>query len=308
VSPVMRERVQAAVDRLSYEPDFLAQSLRTGATLSVGFVVGDISNPLMARITTGAESALREAGYSMLFMNSENNPQLDAPHIRLFESRRVDGMILSPAGERDPKTIAALREASVPTVVVERDVPAECRASIARNDHRSGMRAAIDHLLDLGHRRIAFITGSEDLWPLRERLGGMAEAIASRNLADETIILAGSLSPEHGEAATIKLLSMVPRPTAIVCGANQALAGCLRALVQNGIRIPDDISLVTCDEVALSELHSPPIASVGRDTIELGRVSAELLLERLGGAAPRTVLLPTTFVPHSSCGNAPGAQ
>ena len=306
VSTDMRERVMAAVNQLEYEPDFLAQSLRRGATLSVGFVVGDISNPLMATITSGAESVLRAAGYSMLLMNSEHDPELDARHIRFFQARRVDGMILSLASERRPETLDALAQVDVPIVMIDRDLPAEIRASIVRNDHRQGMRAAVEHLLDLGHRRIALITGALDLWPVRERIAGMADAVAARGVQDETISLIGSLSAEHGEASTEQLLAMRPRPTAIVAGGNQVLAGCVRALVRAGISIPDDISLVTCDEVALSELHSPPIASVGRDTLDLGRVAADLLLERLAGSAePRIVLLPTTFTPRASCGPVP---
>lgn len=303
VSAEMRERVQAAVRQLEYEPDFLAQSLRRGATLSVGYVVGDISNPLIATITLGAESVLRAAGYSMLLMNSENDAALDAAHIRFFQARRVDGMILSLASEQRQETLDALAQVDVPIVLIDRDVPAEFHASIVRNDHRSGIGAAVQHLLDLGHRRIALVTGALDLWPIRERVAGMADAVAARGIADETISLIGSLSAEHGEASTEQLLAMRPRPTAIIAGGNQVLAGVVRALVRNRIAIPDDISLVTCDEVTLSELHSPPIASVGRDTLELGRVAADLLLERLAGSAePRTVLLPTSFTPRDSCG------
>lgn len=303
VSAEMRERVLEAVNKLEYEPDFLAQSLRRGATLSVGFVVGDISNPLMATITSGAESVLRAAGYSMLLMNSEHDPELDAAHIRFFQARRVDGMILSLASERRPETIDVLAHVDVPIVMIDREVPSELGASVVRSDHRTGMRTAVEHMLDLGHRRIALITGALDLWPVRERIAGMAEAVAGRGVPDETITLIGSLSAEHGEASTEQLLHMTPRPTAIVAGGNQVLAGCVRALGRNGIRIPDEMSLVTCDEVALSELHSPPIASVGRDTLALGRVAAELLLERLAGSTePKTVLLPTTYTPRASCG------
>ncbi len=305
VSAEMRDRVLDAVRQLEYEPDFLAQSLRRGATLSVGYVVGDIGNPLIANITSGAESVLRAAGYSMLLMNSENDAELDAAHIRFFQTRRVDGMILSLASERRAETLDVLGQVDVPMVMIDRDVSPGLHASIVRNDHREGMRAAVDHLLGLGHRRIALITGALDLWPVRERIAGMADAVVARGIPDETISLIGSLSAEHGEASTEQLLAMVPRPTAIVAGGNQVLAGCLRALVRNGIRIPDEMSLVTCDEVALSELHSPPIASVVRDTVHLGRVAAELLLERLGGGDPRTVLLPTTYLPRASCGPAP---
>ena len=306
VSADMRDRVLAAVNELEYEPDFLAQSLRRGATLSVGYVVGDISNPLIATITSGAENVLRSAGYSMLLMNSENDPELDAAHIRFFQARRVDGMILSLASEQRGETVDLLSQVDVPIIMIDRDVPSAVAASIVRNDHRSGMRAAVSHLLDLGHRRIALITGGLDLWPVRERIAGMAEAVSARGVADETTSLIGSLSAEHGERSTEQVLAMDPRPTAIVAGGNQVLAGCIRAFARHGIRVPDDMSLVTCDEVDLSELHAPPIAAVARDTLQLGRTAAELLLERLTGGEPRTILLPTTFVPRASCGPASG--
>jgi LacI family transcriptional regulator len=305
VSADMRERVLDAVRQLEYEPDFLAQSLRRGATLSVGYVVGDISNPLIATITSGAESVLRQAGYSMLLMNSENDPELDAAHIRFFQARRVDGMILSLASERREETLEVLDLVDVPVIMVDRDVDGDLDASIVRNDHRGGMREAVGHLLDLGHRRIAMISGGLDLWPVRERIAGMAEAVAARGVPDETRNLPGSLSAEHGERSTEELLAMEPRPTAIIAGGNQLLAGCIRVLHRHGIRVPEDISLVTCDEVDLSQLHEPPIASVARDTLLLGRTAAELLLERIGGGEPRTVLLPTTFMPRPSSGPVP---
>lgn len=308
VSAEMRDRVLDAVRQLEYEPDFLAQSLRRGATLSVGYVVGDISNPLIATITSGAESVLRQAGYSMLLMNSENDPELDAAHIRFFQARRVDGMILSLASERRQETLDILDQVDVPVIMVDRDVDADLDASIVRNDHRAGMRAAVGHLLDLGHRRIALITGALDLWPVRERIAGMAEAVTARGVQDETMSLVGSLSAEHGERSTEQLLAMDPRPTAIIAGGNQVLAGCVRALHRHGTSIPDDMSLVTCDQVDLSELHAPPIASIARDTLLLGRTAAELLLERLTGGEPRTVLLPTTFTARPSCGPVPAGS
>ena len=308
VSADMRERVLDAVNQLEYEPDFLAQSLRRGATLSVGYVVGDISNPLIATITSGAESVLRQAGYSMLLMNSENDPELDAAHIRFFQARRVDGMILSLASEREQATLDVLAQVDVPVIMVDRDVDAQLDASIVRNDHKAGMRVAVDHLLDLGHRRIVLITGGLDLWPVRERIAGLTEAVAARGVPDETSTLVGSLSAEHGERSTEQVLAMHPRPTAIIAGGNQVLSGCIRSLHRHGIRIPEDISLVTCDEVDLSELHAPPIASIARDTLRLGNTAAQLLLERIDGGEPRTVLLPTTFNPRPSCGPVPAGS
>jgi LacI family transcriptional regulator len=301
VSPAMRARVLAAVRQLEYEPDFLAQSLRRGATLSVGFVVGDISNPLMADIVSGAESVLRGAGYSILLMNSENDPSLDVAHVRFFLSRRVDGLILSLASERDPRTLELLRGVEVPIVVVDRDVPPEVRASAVLSDHRSGMTAAVNHLLDLGHRRIALVAGSLDVRPGHARLAAMREAIAARGLPDTTTAIAGTFSAEHGEAATNELLKAADRPTAIIVGSNQLLVGCLRALRRHGIRVGEDISLVTCDDVPLVDLYEPPIASISRDSVELGRTAARLLLRRLHDeAGPEVVINPTVFTPRAS--------
>jgi LacI family transcriptional regulator len=161
VSPAMRERVLAAVDALGYRPDLLAQGLRRGATHSIGFVVGDISNPMLAQTVKGAEGRLREEGYSVLLSNSEGDPKLDAEYVRVFSQRRVDGLMLSLASETEAATLEALYEVETPCVLLDREVAGLEGASTVLADHRSGMRAAIGHLLDLGHRRIGLIAGPE---------------------------------------------------------------------------------------------------------------------------------------------------
>ncbi|MBX3028933.1 MAG: LacI family DNA-binding transcriptional regulator [Chloroflexi bacterium] len=306
VSAQMRERVLSAVHRLEYEPDFLAQSLRRGQTLSVGFVLADISNPLMADIVLGAEAVLRGAGYSLLLMNSENDPRMDAQHVRFFQSRRVDGMLLSLASETDPTTLETISLTEGPAVVIDRRLPEELGASAVVNDHGPGMEAAVEHLIDLGHRRIALITGSTAQLPGRERMDAMRAVVARRPERVETIYRPGSFSTEHGEGAAREILSGPDRPTAVIAGGNQLLIGTLKVLREQGLRVGRDISLVTCDEVPLSELYEPPIATIQRETVGLGRVAAELLLGRLvGGEAPRTEVLPTTFLPRPSCASPP---
>ncbi len=303
VSQEMRTRVLDAVARLEYEPDFLAQSLRRGQTLSVGFVLADISNPLMADIVLGAEAVLRAAGYSLILMNSENNPALDAAHVRFFQVRRVDGLILSLASERHPATVEVVQAANVPVVLVDRELPAALGASAVVNDHATGMEAAVRHLVALGHKRIALITGALETLPGRERQNAMRRVIEESGGAVEGIYMPGSFSSEHGEAATRQLLARPDRPTAIVAGGNQLLVGCLRVLQTAGLRVGDDVSLVTCDDVPLSGLYQPPIASISRDTVGLGRTAADLLLRRLGenGSGPERVVLPTVFTPRASC-------
>lgn len=302
VSPQMRARVMAAVAELEYEPDFLAQSLRRGQTLSVGFVVGDISNPMLSGFVHGSESELRKAGYSLLLMDSEKDPALDVRSIGFFETRRVDGMLLSLVSESAPGLLPALRGVGVPIVLVDREVPEDIGASSAQSDHASGMVAAVRHLLDLGHQRIALVNGPRDIAPGRARERGLRLAVEDRHRGIEATVVPGSLSPEHGAAATRQLLDGANPPSAIICGGNQLLVGCLRVLNERGIQVGRDLSLVTCDEVPVSEFFQPPIAAITRDPAEVGRTAAELLMRRLrDGSDPESVLLPTVFEPTESC-------
>jgi LacI family transcriptional regulator len=306
VSPEMRERVLDAVQQLGYEPDFVAQALRRGRTLSVGFVVGDISNPVMADLAHGAEAVLRAAGYSMLLMNSDGDPALDEAHIRFFQSRRVDGMLLSLASEKRPATLQLLAQVRVPIVVLDREIPSSIGANAVLSDHRSGMRAAVEHLLDLGHRRIALIGPSLDWRAGRERIGGMRDAIAARGIRDETIARPGSLLAAHGEAATTELFALSKPPTAVIAAGNQLLVGTMRALNQLGLRVGKDIALVSCDDFPLSELYAPPIATISRDIVGMGRAAAELLQARLlQPQEAATIVLPTTFHPRASASPPP---
>lgn len=304
VSPVMRERVLAAVDELGYQPNLLAQSLRRQETLSVGFVVRDISNPLMAEIVKSAETRLRESGYSLLLTNSESDPELDAAHIRLFEQRRVDGLILSLTSEVHDPTTRLLEQLDVPCVLVDRDVPASVHAGRVLYDHQPGVRAAVGHLLDLGHRRIDLILGAP-VRPSRERRAGFEAEFAARGLPKTyRIVEAGQFAAESGEVAVAQLLDAADPPTAIVVGSNQMTPGAVRALAERNLELPRDLSLVSCDDIILAELYRPPIAVVRQNNSEVGRLAAELLIEAMRDkeAPPRDIVLTTEFLPRGSCG------
>jgi LacI family transcriptional regulator len=302
VSPVMRQRVLATVEQLGYKPNLLAQSLRRQETLSVGFVVRDISNPLMSEIVKAAETRLREAGYSMLLTNSESEPDLDAAHIRLFEQRRVDGLILSLTSETHADTNKLLEQLEIPCVVVDRDLPPAVRVSRVLYDHQAGMRAAARHLLELGHRRIGLTIGAP-VRPSRERRLGLEAEFAASGLARTyTIADVGEFAAEPGERAVAGLLDAPDPPTAIIVGSNQMLPGALRAIAARGLELPGDLSLVTCDDTILAELYRPPIGVVKRDNFEIGRIAAELLIARMqDDDVPRDLFLTTEFLPRESC-------
>ena len=311
VSPKMRKAVMEAVRELNYRPDMLAQALRLGKTFSVGFTVSDISNYVLAEIVTGAEKRLRAAGYSLLLTNSEGNPQLDVEHILLLERRRVDGLILALADENHPETVEALREVRIPVVLVDRDVPDGSDARCVAFDHALGMRAATAHLLSLGHRSFALITGGPER-PARERQRAVEDTLAAAGDGARCTVYSGEFTVDHGRRATAQILASDPRPTAIIAGGNMLMQGALLALRAAQIEVGREISFVGCDDVVVAEVHQPPIAVVRRDMLGIGVAAAELLLadlEPAGGGEDddrqRQVILPTEFLPRASCGVAP---
>lgn len=300
VSPVMQSRVLAAVAELGYQPDLLAQSLRRQETMTIGFAVGDISNQLFAEIVAAAETRLRAAGYSMLLTNSEASAELDAAHIRLLAQRRVDGIILSVSDEQNADTLAALERLDIPVVILDRDVPI-LRAVNVFTDHRAGMRQAVAHLLDLGHRDIAMING-QPMRPVKERRAALEACYEERGLPQTFRSVDGTFSVDFGSRAAEDLLSRPNPPTAIIAGGNQLMLGALRVLRGRGLQLGRDISFVGFDEIPVSELYEPPIAIVRRDTAAIGRSAAELMISLLAGEPVEDVTLPSEFVARPSCG------
>ena len=298
VSGVMRNRVADAVAALGYEPDLLAQSLRRGATMTVGFVVGNIANPLFAEIALGAELALRASGYTMLLANSMGDADLDRSHVRLLAQRRVDGLLLSPTDE--VSVAPELERANIPAVMVDRGTQAVPSVSAVLTDHDTGIAEAVELLVGLGHRRIALVNGNPDVRPARERALSLRRA-CRRHDDVSAMVRSGAFTSEHGFTATSRLLNGPEAPTAIIAGSNQILVGVLRALGECGARVPADISLVACDEVPLSGFLRPPLATIWRDPQEMGAKAGELLLARLAGGGPKTVTLPTHFRATESC-------
>jgi LacI family transcriptional regulator len=299
VSERMRQTVMTAVDELGYRPDLLARGLRSGRTGTVGFVVADIANPMVAQTVTGAERRLREAGYSMLLTNSEGDAEQDAGSIELLEQRSVDGLLLLLSDERNADTVAAVRRAECPVVLLDREIPGGEGVASVSFDHRPAMAAATRSLLRAGHRRIGLLLGGP--WrPRRERRAGVEEAIAAEPEASLEVF-EGALTFADGEAAAGRLLEADPRPTAVVAAGNVLCEGALLAFARLGVRIPQDLSLISCDESLAAALHDPPISVVSRDMSAFGLRAAELLIDQLEGSATvEEVVLPTEFVERRS--------
>jgi LacI family transcriptional regulator len=311
VTPALRMRVLAAAAEFGYQPNSVAQSLRRGATDLIGFVASDLSDPFSAEIVAGAESVLRPAGYALLVMSSGHDPAVDAANVRYLNSRRVDAILVSPSREDDRGLLAALAEFDGPIVVVEGELRGHVPVDAVCADHRAGMRDAVEHLVGLGHRRIAALTGPLTRRSGRERLAGLLDGLRAHGLEDRALPIATEHRAEAAEAEVLQLLDGSSPPTALLAGGLKLLIGTLRALDRRGLAVGGDLALIGWDDGPLTELSHPPIAVVDRDPLGLGTEAASLVLRRLGhdgrrdeGPA-RLESRPARFIPRASLMPAP---
>lgn len=304
VRPGVRERVLAAAQELGYERNLLAQSLRRGLSMSVGFVVRDISNPLMAEIVLGAERALRASGYALSITNSEGEPDLDAHYIRYFRQRAVDGLLLSLSDEAHGATIDELRTLSVPFVAVDRELPEDLGGGAVLFDHAQGIGAAARYLVSLGHRRIALLAGPRELRPGRETARALAE-FCDALPAVNAVIEHGPFSTSFGELATSRMMTSAEPPSAIIAGGHLIMLGVLASLRAFGLNIPRDVSLITFDDSESLAFFDPPITALSREPLVLGRCAGERLLARLEGRPSDDAMISPIFRPRASCGRPP---
>ena len=303
VSSSMRDRVLSAAAELGYKPNLLASGLRSGSTHTVGFLISDISNPLFGNITWGAERTLDLAGYSMILANSEGDPERDVRMIRLLKQRRVDGLILSVADDRTTSTSNELNDVSIPIVLVDRQLEDMPNAPAILTNHSAGVRAGTEHLLALGHRRIALLTGPESLRPSRDRASGINSAFEATGAHHDRFLRRHiDFSAAAGTSTLLELLGSPDPPTAVICGSNVILVGVLRALKYRELKVGTDIALIACDDIPLTELHDPPITVIARDTTRIGELSASLLISLMNDPSnhPRNVILPTRLIVRDS--------
>jgi len=303
VSDALRARVLAAVAEVGYKPDLVAAGLRRGYTSTVGVIVSDILNPMLAELVDAIEEQLQASGYGVLLANSHGDPERDLESVGLLRQRRIDGLILSVADETRPDLVRALQHMTVPVVLVDREVQGYNEASSVLCDHRGGAKSMTQHLVDEGHQRIAMISGPTVAYPSRERLLGIRQVLSGNGLElDEDYVLSERGTERFGREAIARLLDLRIPPTAVAVGNTPALVGVLGELRRRGVVLGRDLALVTCNDVPVAAFHSPAITAVWRDVSEVGRHAAAQLVAMLGDGKrqPRTIVLPTQLRVRSS--------
>lgn len=307
VSPDLRFRIEQAVSELGFVPSFFAQGMRGTVTHMIGIIVRDIASPLLARFVRAAQEELEVTGYVVLVACHDERKERELDLLRILTKRHVDGLIMTTSSEEEAELVRLRESLRVPVVLYDREIPRTCDSVCIA--HKAATRRALDYLLDLGHRRIALVTGSPLVFPSRARLEAYDEAFAARGLAvDPRFVRAKSFGAFNSFAEICGLLDLADRPTALLLGGIDMLAEALRAIYDRGLAIPGDISLIGAGDSALARLATPPVSVVSWDFADLGQASARLLKERLtdpGEMAPRHIICPAELVIRGSCAPPP---
>lgn len=284
VSDAKKRAVDEAVARLGFVPNPVARGLAGGRTLSIGVVTQSIDSPFYGAGLRGVEDELDRAGYSPLFVSGHWDAAAEARCIEVLQARRVDGIIVLTGRLSD----AALRSCakSLPVVVTGRTLKAP--GLFALNfDNFEGARLATHHLLALGHRAIAFITGDAGHPDADERLRGYRAALEAAGVAyDAALVVPGLYHEESGAQAVERLLGSGQRFSAIFAANDQMAVGAMLALHRRHLQVPDDVSLVGFDDLPVARYLNPPLTTVQHPAYEIGRLAATAMLQLLRGEKP----------------------
>lgn len=308
VRPETRERVWEAIKACGYHPHVMARSLVTNRTRILGVLIPEavtkvFTDPFFPLLLRGATEACNRHGYQLVLSLFHDPHMRDENYRRTFRSGYLDGAIVASAPLGDP-LVASLLEDKVTFVSIGRsDDP---RVPYVDVDNAGGAFQAVDHLIRLGHRRIATITGPLDLPAAKDRLEGYRRALLAHGLeVREEWIFEGDFTEASGLAGVRSLLPQ--RPTAIFAASDAMAIGALKGLRQAGLGVPEDVAVVGFDDVPLAVVMEPALTTVRQPIEELGRKAVEMLLSLLGEGdspltAPRRIILPTTLVVRASSG------
>lgn len=293
VSAEGRNRVEAAIRDLGYVPSAIARSLKSNHTRTLGMLIPNSSNPYFAEVVHSVENHCFGAGYNLILCNTHDDAHRQASYLQVLAERRVDGLIVVSTGQ-DATLARQLEGLSIPTVLVDREIEVpEQPCDLVETAHRDGGLLATRHLLWLGHRRIACIGGPRGLAPSEQRIVGWRDALAEAGIDASGLLWHGDFSSQGGYEAMQAVLSSPQPPSAAFVGNDLMAIGALCAAHERGLRVPENLSIVGFDDIALAAFTSPPLTTVAQPKRQIGVAAVDMLLERIDNArqARRQVLL-----------------
>ena len=303
VSAELRERVNAAVQRLGYEGNSVARGLRQGTSSLIGLIVSDVTNPFFTEVVDCIQTLARQSGYSVLLGISGHDVAREAELLRLMRSHQAAGTILGPAGGNSDYDAGELATGRMKVVAIDNAFPALAVDCISL-DNRKAAALAVTHLLDLGHTAIGMVAGLPRQHVARERLAGYRDTLRKHgHTVREELIASGNFRLEDGYAACRTLMQGKGAPTALFVANNLMLIGVMRALGDMGLRVPQDVSVCSIDDFPWATAFQPALTVVQQPIAAMSKAAFTTLVKRLGGdagEATRQLFAPELIVRKST--------
>jgi LacI family transcriptional regulator len=306
VSADTRKRVQASISKLGYVPNRLARGLIQRKTGAFGVIVPDVANPFFTLVVRGVEQVAWRAGYHVMLCDTQGDLDRERGYIEDMLAFQVEGVLMAPVGDGSRPHLRLLTRNSVPFVLIDRSI-AGFEGDLVQGDSVAGGRRLVEHLLELGHRRIGMITEATSVSTARDRLQGYRDALehAGIEFDPELVVESSAIDPNAARNATLRLLSLADRPSAIFAVNNIAVVGVVEAARERGLEIPDDLALVCFDDIEHVSRLYPFLTVMAQPAETYGTIATQLLLDRLSGRIGerrRIVVLPADFIIRRSSG------
>lgn len=305
-SDTTKKKVMEAARTLNYLPNVIARSLRTQLTKTIGVLISDITTLFWTTLVRGIQDKAGKAGYSVILCNSDDESENEQLYLSTLFERNVDGLIVSPT-PHNHTYLKKLARGMVPIVLVDRGVKGLGVPTI-KTDNQTGAYEAVKHLIDLGHDRLAIITGIPGVETSEERLEGYRRALRDSGIPlRKTLIKEGFFQKDRAFSATEELLRMRRPPRAIFVSNEPMVSGCILALKENGVSIPADIAVVGFDDPVWASYMDPPLTAVSQHSYTMGMLAFDYLLAQISGSGKDKkylddVILKPTLVVRKSCG------
>jgi len=301
VSEAISERVLQAIRDLNYQPNAIARSLVKRKTHTIGIIITDILNPFYTAIVRGIEDVTYQSGYNVMLCNTDEDPAKEILYIQILLEKRTDGLIISTAF-RDGGHPLLPQLRAIPLVTIVRKIKG-LRSDAVLGDNTGGAYEATDHLIQLGHRRIGIISGPIGLSSGAERLEGYKKALKNHRIpVEERWIGMGDFKKESGYSLTKKLLQEKTPPTALFVVNNQMTIGALNALTELGVRVPEDLSLISFDDMEWYSLINPSLTTIEQLPYLMGKTAGEMLLQKISHKRrnSKKVVIPSRLIIRNS--------
>jgi len=306
VSPETRKKVRLAIKELRYRPDGVARSLRVSQTGTIAVLIADVTNPFFAEFVRGVEDAAhqRDGRYNLLLCNTEENEERERRAIDLVLERRIDGIVIAPAGGNETM-LKELVEEGIPLVFGDRVLKGVVADSVVSNNVEAGAALA-RHLLGLGHRRIAMLDAALAASGIRDRIAGFTDELARAGAPlDPALVVSGASNIAAAMSAGLQLLDLEPRPDAVFCTNNFMTLGMMQAMLERDLQCPRDLAIVGFDDFPWAAAFRPRLTVIAQPAYEIGREAAMLLFDRISGrrTGPTVqMVLNASLIVRESCG------